>query len=83
VPLGPKRYNQLPGAILLLSVDEGKTEIRATEVDLGQPKPSFLVKPTNGQKVSQDEYDVIVARKLKEFQDMNNGRGGRSIQIRG
>jgi len=83
VSIGPSNYNQLPGAILMVSVDEGKTEIKATEVIVAEPSADRLEKPTNGQRVNQAEYDVIIAEKMKEMQEMYGGREGSSIIIRG
>jgi len=83
VPIGPSGYNQLPGAILMVSIDDGRIEIKATEVSLDAPDESMLVKPTKGQKVSKEEYDDIMAEKIKEMQKMSGNREGRSIMIRG
>jgi len=76
--VGPDSYGQLPGAILMLSVDEGKLEIKATKVTLGDIDP--IEKPTAGKKVTKEEYDIIVEEKLKEMKQ-NSGEG--SFIIRG
>ncbi len=78
--IGPDNYNQLPGAILMISVDEGKTEIKAIEVSLSMPDKTNMTKPDKGQKVTPEEYAKIVEEKTKEMEKMN---GGRHIMIRG
>jgi len=83
VSIGPGSYNQLPGAILMVSVDDGKTEIKATEVRFEAPVKFFLETPTKGQKVTQEEYEKIIAEKTKEIQEMHGDREGTSIPNRG
>jgi len=80
--VGPKDYHQLPGAVLMVSVDDGKTEIKATKVILERPSSDILVKPTNGKRVNPQEYERIIAQKMKEMQEMYGGREG-AIMIRG
>lgn len=64
---GPATYGQLPGAILMLSVDDGQVEIKATKVDLKVIKE--IKKPKDGKKVSQVEYDKIKEEKIKEMEE--------------
>ncbi|MFT4567808.1 MAG: GLPGLI family protein [Saprospiraceae bacterium] len=82
VAIGPRDYYQLPGAILMISIDEGKTEIKATEVLRGTPNKTELEKPTKGQKVSSQEFVNIMSEKMKEMQEMY-GSGEQAIMIRG
>ena len=84
LPIGPDEYGQLPGAVLLVSVDEGKTEIKATAVDFDSDITERLVVPTKGQKVSPDEFEQIMAEKMKELEEnFNNKEGSSSFIIRG
>lgn len=81
VPVGPEGFSGLPGAILLLDVDGGKTTFTATVIE---PETTFaegeFERPDEGRKVSQEEFDEIVAEKMKEMQAQ--GRGGmRSFRI--
>jgi GLPGLI family protein len=64
---GPATYGQLPGAILMLSVNDGQVEIKATKVDLKNIKE--IKKPKDGKKVSLEEYDKIKEEKMKEMED--------------
>lgn len=84
LPMGPDDYGQLPGAVLLVSVDEGKKEIKATAVDFDSDIAERLVAPTHGQKVTPDEYELIIAEKMKELQESYNSKeGSSSFIIRG
>lgn len=81
--VGPRQYNQLPGAVLMVSVDDGKTEIKATEINLTELSENDLSKPTKGKKVTPEEYKIMMAEKMAEMHEMYNTRGGESIMIRG
>jgi len=83
LPIGPSNYGQLPGAVLLVSIDGGKTEIKATSVNLDLDIADHLAMPTKGQKVTSAEYEQIITDKMKELQDSYNNKEGASFIIRG
>jgi len=63
VSVGPEKYGDLPGMIVLLIENEGKTifslkSFEFKEVDKIEP-------PKKGKKVTEEEYDKIVEEKLK------------------
>ncbi len=78
---GPEGYWGLPG--LILEVSDGKTTILCSKVVLN-PKDKVEIKAvTKGKVVSQKEYDEIVIKKMEEFREMNQSRGGRGgMEIR-
>lgn len=80
--IGPRGYHQLPGAILMVSVDDGKTEIKATEVLSEIPIQESVQQPTKGQRVSQEEFENIMEEKMKEMSQAF-GSGENAIMIRG
>ncbi len=80
-PIGPSGYNNLPGAVLMVNIDNGKTEIKATAIDLGAIEEIALDKPTKGQKVTKEEFDQIVEQKTRELEEEYGGEG--SIIVRG
>lgn len=82
-PIGPSNYTSLPGAILMVSIDDGKTEIKATKIDLEASTDEDLVAPTKGQKVTSEEFSKLQKEKLAEMREMYQSRGGESIFIRG
>ena len=77
--VGPSNYQGLPGAILMVSIDEGDTEIRATDINFVKILPTQIQEPVKGKRVSQDEFQQIEAEKLKQFQEST---GGENIIIR-
>ncbi len=80
--VGPEEYGGLPGAILVLTRNEGKKTYVATHVSLEPIDPEMLAAPTEGQRVSRDEYDAIVEEKLAEMQAERGPGGRRGITIR-
>lgn len=78
---GPEGYWGLPG--LILEVNDGKTTILCSKIVLN-PKDKVEIKaPTNGKEISQKDYDETVTKKMEEFRQMNQGRGGgRSFEMR-
>jgi GLPGLI family protein len=82
VSQGPEGYWGLPG--LILEVNDGRTIILCSKIVLN-PKDKVEIKAvTKGKVISQKEYDEAVMKKMEEFREMNQGRGGREggMQIR-
>jgi GLPGLI family protein len=81
VSVGPDGYGGLPGAILLLDLNGGKTTYTANVIE---PETTFaegeFERPDKGRKVSKEEFDEIVAEKMKEMQAQ--GRGGNRVMFR-
>lgn len=67
VPVGPGRYGDLPGLILMLSEDGGRRSYVAQEVSLEQPDLALLRAPTGGRTVTADEFDRIVEERMREL----------------
>lgn len=78
---GPEGYWGLPG--LILEVNDGKTVLLCSKVVLNT-KDKVEIKPsTNGKIITQKEFDETMIKKMEEFQEMNQGKGGRGgMQIR-
>jgi len=80
VSTGPDGFTGLPGLILLMDIEDGKTTYTAQNVDLKEIDPSLLKKPKDGKKVTRKEFNKIVEEKRKE---MNMGQGdGTTVIIR-
>ena len=78
---GPEKYWGLPG--LILEVNDGKTIILCSKVVLNPKEKAEIKAATKGKVVSQKEYDETVMKKMEEFREMNQGRGGRGgMEIR-
>ena len=78
---GPENYWGLPG--LILEVNDGKTIILCSKIVLNSKEKAEIKESTNGKVISQKEYDDTVVKKMEEFRQMNQGKGGNGgMQIR-
>lgn len=75
VPQGPENYWGLPG--LILEVSDGKTTILCSKIVINPKDRKEIKAPKNGKVVTQKEYEKIVADKMAEMREMNQGQGGR------
>lgn len=85
VALGPQGYGGLPGMILEVSFDGGRSVITASEVKFQKPAEGSIKAPEKGKKVSRAEYNKIRDEKMKEMREsgmMQGGGPGRQIIIR-
>jgi len=67
VPSGPALYGGLPGMILVLSLNGGRTTYAATEISLDGVEDGLIRLPEVGEAVSEEEFRSIVARNIREF----------------
>jgi GLPGLI family protein len=81
VPAGPEYQGQLPGLILAIDINNGRTVYKAIEVS---PKVDMAVlkEPKNGKKVTQDEFNKERDKMMEEMQRNNGGRG-RTFRVGG
>ena len=84
VSVGPASFGGLPGAILVLSIDDGNlTTWNATHVSPGTPEEALMAAPEKGRELTREEFDVIVKEKTEEMQNQGgNRRGDRRVFIR-
>ena len=78
---GPENYWGLPG--LILEVNDGKTVILCSKVVLNPKVKTEIKAATKGKVTTQKEFDEIVLKKMEEFREMNQGRGGMRMRIGG
>lgn len=81
VSAGPEYQGQLPGLILGIDINDGKTTYKAIEVS---PKVDLAVikEPKSGKKITQDEFIKERAKMMEEMQKNNSGGGNRKfVQI--
>lgn len=78
IPLavGPGPFGGLPGAILVLTVDEGRMIFTAKDIQIGSLEEGAIVVPDEGKEVTQEEFDEIVEEKRKEMEAQFGGRRG-------
>ena len=74
VQAGPGPFGGLPGMILVVSVDDGKTVYTATEIDLSRLGDEAIRVPEEGSEVTREDYERIVAEKLEEVRKLRAGR---------
>ena len=65
----------LPGLILMMRIDDGQRSYVAKTMDLSQLEEGAVSPPKKGKKISQKEFDKIVAEKMKEMEMTESGRG--------
>ncbi len=84
---GPGPYWGLPG--LILEVTTERTAILCSKLILNPDKKEAVEPPSKGKKVSQAEYDEILAKKMEEMQERWQSNSHRkdgqsfSIEIKG
>lgn len=72
---GPENYWGLPG--LILEVNDGKTIILCSKIVLNSKEKVEIKAPTKGKKVTQEEFDETMKKKMEEMREMwRNNRGG-------
>ncbi len=76
VPAGPDSYNGLPGLILHMDFDEGSRQITATDIELKTLEADVIVRPTKGEKITEEEFKTLREEKIKEMEEEFGGRAG-------
>jgi GLPGLI family protein len=67
VSSGPSTFCGLPGLVLAVNINDGDQTLTATSVNLGEVDASKIVKPKDGKKVTEAEFDKIRDEKMKEM----------------
>lgn len=78
---GPARYHGLPG--LILEVHNGNETLICSKIVLNPKDKIEIEEPTTGKKVTQEKFDAIMEKKMKEMQDgyQREDRDGDGIRI--
>ncbi|MFL0162354.1 GLPGLI family protein [Aquirufa salirivi] len=66
VQAGPERYFGLPGLILELDINDGDVTIIASKIEFKKLTNEFNLKKIKGKKISDAEYNKIIADFIKE-----------------
>lgn len=72
---GPDDFWGLPGLILEINAD--RTTILCTKIVMNPEEKDEIEKPDKGEVVTQEEYNEIITKKMKEMREMYGGRRGR------
>jgi GLPGLI family protein len=82
---GPGNYHGLPG--LILEVNDGTTTVICSKIVLNPDKQVSISEPKKGKEITQEKYDIIMEKKMKEMQERyrpnRKGDGAISIEIIG
>ncbi|RYG05536.1 MAG: GLPGLI family protein [Chitinophagaceae bacterium] len=74
VPTGPEYQGQLPGAILEISVNDGKTVYQALEIS-EKVDLAAIKEPKSGKKVTMQQFTEEQKKLMQDMQRTNGGRG--------
>jgi hypothetical protein len=74
ISAGPAQYGGLPGLILTLAVDSNRIVYTATAIDTTAAVAEIKA-PSDGSKVTREEYEKIVKEKMDEIAKQRRGRG--------
>ncbi len=79
---GPSNFHGLPG--LILSVNDGTETIVCSKIVLNPKNKATLSEPSKGKVVTQEKFETILEKKMKEMQERYspNSRDGETIEIR-
>ncbi len=80
IATGPSGYIGLPGLVLQVEMEDGDHTLTALSIDFSEIDKKLLVKPKKGKKVSQEEFDKIVADKMEEM-GAEHKEGGATFMI--
>lgn len=72
---GPSQYHGLPG--LILEVNDGSETILCSKIVLNPEKKISIKEPTKGKVVTNEEYEAIMEKKMKEMNEQFEGDGRR------
>lgn len=82
VSSGPSNFIGLPGLVLQVEMDGGDRIITAESIEFNEIDKDLLIKPKKGKKVTMEEYDEIVAKKMEEMgAEQGEGRGTFVIEV--
>jgi GLPGLI family protein len=75
--LGPENFNTLPGAVLLVDINDGERIITAQTIELRPLKKNEMKIPSGGTKTTEPEFRKMVREQMEKM-----GASGGNIIIR-
>ncbi len=82
VSTGPEMYHGLPG--LILEVNDGVTTMICSKIVINPKKKINITEPTKGKEITQEKYNAIMEKKMKEMNERysrRDGGNGENIEI--
>ena len=80
--LGPGNFSGLPGAILLVDMDNGARVYTASKIELRELKDGEISIPTKGKEVTAEEFEKIKKEKMAEMGGTVGKGGNMRVVIR-
>ncbi|GAO41035.1 GLPGLI family protein [Flavihumibacter petaseus] len=80
VPAGPEMQGQLPGLIMILEGNHGRTRYEVTAIE-AKADIAAIREPAKGKKVSPSEFIQERNKMMEEMQKNNQGNGNMRIRI--
>ncbi|MDT0559009.1 GLPGLI family protein [Ichthyenterobacterium sp. W332] len=81
---GPGNYHGLPG--LILEVNDGSETVICSRIVMNPIDKVKITEPTKGKEITQEAYDKVMEKKMKEMEERYRPRrgdsDGQSIEIR-
>jgi GLPGLI family protein len=65
--LGPESFNTLPGAVMMVDINDGERTITAKNVELRSLKKNELKVPSGGTKTTEAEYRKMVSEQIERM----------------
>ena len=81
VPAGPGEFVGLPGLVLAVESHNGDRKLEAISVEIKPLDKAILKPPIKGKKVTGEEYEAIVAEKMKEMGAEHGEQGGNATWV--
>ncbi len=83
ISAGPSGFTGLPGLIVHVSMNHGNFQITATDIDKRVIGKKEIKEPTKGKAISQEDFNALQMKKMKEMEEQfGGGNGSTSIIIR-
>lgn len=78
---GPGNYHGLPG--LILEVNDGTETVICSQIVMNPKNKISIKEPENGKIVTQEKYETIIQKKMKEMDERRsfNSNDGENIEI--
>lgn len=79
-PAGPDTYYGLPGVIMQMNIDDGFMVYTPLELSAAA---GTVKAPTNGKKITREEYRKMMQEQMQSMRNMMGGRSGGGMRMGG
>ncbi len=82
VATGPYGLCNLPGLVLFAEFRGGEMTFEAKSIELVPVDHKKIIKPSEGKKISREDFNKLVMEKQKEMEELGEGNGNVIIRIK-